>query len=211
MSKKQILDYRLELEDVKENELPEKDKDKIINFNDNLSNNYGLFGIDVLENDNLYFKGRIISNTKSENNAKLKLLIAEINEFYKKYGLKKVVKSMIAYGHTMLSEDEREAIERLKAQLNFWKKQNIKNSDCEIILNLITKLQKENEERDKQIDLITSFIYKALCKYPGTISHALRGSGFNDEECANCEPADKKICKDCIKQYFERKVRDERN
>ena len=74
MSKKQILDYRLELEDVKENELPEKDKDKIINFNDNLSNNYGLFGIDVLENDNLYFKGRIISNTKSENNAKLKLL-----------------------------------------------------------------------------------------------------------------------------------------
>ena len=101
MSKKQILDYRLELEDVKENELPEKDKDKIINFNDNLSNNYGLFGIDVLENDNLYFKGRIISNTKSENNAKLKLLIAEINEFYKKYGVKKVVKLMIAYGHTM--------------------------------------------------------------------------------------------------------------
>lgn len=101
MSKKQILDYRLELEDVKENELPEKDKDKIINFNDNLSNNYGLFGIDVLGNDNLYFKGRIISNTKSENNAKLKLLIAEINEFYKKYGLKKVVKSMIAYGHTI--------------------------------------------------------------------------------------------------------------
>ena len=30
MSKKQILDYRLELEDVKENELPEKDKDKIL-------------------------------------------------------------------------------------------------------------------------------------------------------------------------------------
>ena len=50
----------------------------------------------------------------------------------------------------MLSEDEREAIERLKAQLNFWKKQNIKNSDCEIILNLITKLQKENEELQKQ-------------------------------------------------------------
>lgn len=101
MSKKQILDYRLELEDVKENELPEKDKDKIINFNDNLSNNYGLFGIDVLENDNLYFKGRITSNTKSENNAKLKLLIAELNEFYKKYNLKKVIKSMIAYGHTI--------------------------------------------------------------------------------------------------------------
>ena len=45
----------------------------------------------------------------------------------------------------MLSEDEIKAIERLEEQLNFWKKQNIKNSDCEIILNLITKLQKENE------------------------------------------------------------------
>ena len=46
----------------------------------------------------------------------------------------------------MLSEEEKKAIERLEEQLNFWKKQNIKNSDCEIILNLITKLQKENEK-----------------------------------------------------------------
>lgn len=46
----------------------------------------------------------------------------------------------------MLSEEEKEAIERLEEQLNFWKKQNIKNSDCEIILSFITKLQKENEK-----------------------------------------------------------------
>ena len=51
----------------------------------------------------------------------------------------------------MLSEEEKKAIERLEEQLNFWKKQNIKNSDCEIILNLITKLHKENEEKDKII------------------------------------------------------------
>ncbi len=52
----------------------------------------------------------------------------------------------------MLSEEEKKAIERLEEQLNFWKKQNIKNSDCEIILNLITKLQKENEDllREKE-------------------------------------------------------------
>lgn len=98
---KQILDYSLELENVKENELPEKDNEKIIQFNNTLSEKYGLFEVDVLENDNLYFRGRITSNTKSENNAKLKLLIAEINEFYKKYNLKKVIKSMIAYGHTI--------------------------------------------------------------------------------------------------------------
>lgn len=50
-----------------------------------------------------------------------------------------------------MNEKEKKAIERLEEQLNFWKKQNIKNSDCEIILNLITKLQKENEEKDKII------------------------------------------------------------
>lgn len=50
-----------------------------------------------------------------------------------------------------MNEEEKKAIERLEEQLNFWKKQNIKNSDCEIILNLITKLQKENEEKDKII------------------------------------------------------------
>ena len=50
-----------------------------------------------------------------------------------------------------MNEKEKKALERLEEQLNFWKKQNIKNSDCEIILNLITKLQKENEEKDKII------------------------------------------------------------
>ena len=98
---KHILDYGLELENVKENELPDKDNEIIIQFNNILSEKYGLFEVDVLENDNLYFRGRITSNTKSENNAKLKLLIAELNEFYKKYNLKKVIKSMIAYGYTI--------------------------------------------------------------------------------------------------------------
>lgn len=98
---KHILDYGLELENVKENELPDKDNEIIIQFNNILSEKYGLFEVDVLENDNLYFRGRITSSTKSENNAKLKLLIAELNEFYNKYNLKKVIKSMIAYGHTI--------------------------------------------------------------------------------------------------------------
>ena len=80
-----------------------------------------------------------------------------------------------------MSEEEKKAIERLEEQLNFWKKQNIKNSDCEIILNLITKLQKENEilkrafdkqtadmsnnllelqQKDKQIDLMAEVMFK---------------------------------------------------
>ena len=53
-----------------------------------------------------------------------------------------------------MNEEEKKAVERLEEQLNFWKKQNIKNSDCEIILNLIAKLQKENEEKDKQIEAL---------------------------------------------------------
>lgn len=98
---KQILNYCLELENVKENEIPNKDNEKIIKFNNSLADKYGLCAVNVLQNDNLYFEGQIFSNTKTENNAKLKLLIGELNEFYKKYGLKKVIKSMIAYGHTI--------------------------------------------------------------------------------------------------------------
>ena len=62
----------------------------------------------------------------------------------------------------MLSEEERKAIERLEEQFNFWKKQNIKNSDCEIILNLIAKLQKENEElkqENKRIKYFSSNLF----------------------------------------------------
>lgn len=99
MNRKQIIDYCLELENVKENELPKEDIERLKKFNNSLADKYGLHTVNVLENDNLYFVGRIKSNTKSENNAKLKLLIAELNGFYKKYGLKKVIRSMIAYGH----------------------------------------------------------------------------------------------------------------
>ena len=99
MNKKQILDYCLELDNIKENKLPEEDTEKLKEFNNSLSDKYGLYKVEVLENDNLYFTGRLKSNTKSANNAKVNLLIAELNEFYKPYGLKNIIKSMIAYGH----------------------------------------------------------------------------------------------------------------
>ena len=99
--KMQILHYCLELDNIKENELPEKDTEKITEFNNSLADKYGLCDINVLENNNLYFRGRITSKTKTENNSKLKLLIAELNNFYKKYGLKKIIKDIIAYGHTL--------------------------------------------------------------------------------------------------------------
>lgn len=91
----------------------------------------------------------------------------------------------------MLSEEEKKAIERLEEQLNFWKKQNIKNSDCEIILNLIIKLQKENEEKDKQIDLIIDEFYKKA---------KISTRCYLQKSVEKCMKY--KNCKDCIKQYF---------
>lgn len=54
------------------------------------------------------------------------------------------------------------------------------------VLNIIAKLQKENEEKDKQIDLMANYIVN-LIKYN------------NPEEIREVEE---------IKQYFERKVED---
>ena len=104
-----------------------------------------------------------------------------------------------------MNEEEKKAIERLEEQLNFWKKQNIKNSDCEIILNLITKLQKENEEKDKQIDLMAENI--ELQQYANIDTSNL------DLVCEklDCNKKCKLVKKNCIKQYFERKVEDVKN
>ena len=111
-----------------------------------------------------------------------------------------------------MNEEEKKAIERLEEQLNFWKKQNIKNSDCEIILNLITKLQKENEEKDRQIKTLkhTNKTYKGMLNkqskqidlmaeifYKKFKAELLLEYGFEGEEQ--------------LKQCFERKVRDVKN
>ena len=64
-----------------------------------------------------------------------------------------------------MNEEEKEAIEQLKS----WREYIIKNKEkvnkandlefyIRIVLNLITKLQKENEEKDKQIDLMADEI-----------------------------------------------------
>ena len=162
----------------------------------------------------------------------------------------------------MLSEEEKKAIERLEEQLNFWKKQNIKNSDCEIILNLITKLQKENEDlqREKEENkLIIAMANNEMLGYNQGYSDGKnqnsnateiiikhRQAYMHKEEVEfykrkieflkkENEEKDKQIdlmadfigqdmrcirpeiecnkmthdCKDCVKQYFERKVEDE--
>lgn len=78
----------------------------------------------------------------------------------------------------MLSEEEKKAIEILKtnpktildlivldeklldklSEFENYSVEEVKDWACETVLNLITKLQKENEEKDKQIDLMADEI-----------------------------------------------------
>lgn len=64
-------------------------------------------------------------------------------------------------------------------------------SDIKTVLNLIQEQQAEIEKKDKMIDEMIDYI---------------------DNECGcikgfkNCENIEDPHCKDCIKQYFERKV-----
>ena len=74
----------------------------------------------------------------------------------------------------MLSEEEKEAIEFIKFYQQHClkkEKENMKqyeivndeefvSKNLDTVLNLITKLQKENEKKDKQLDLVISFIYR---------------------------------------------------
>ena len=70
----------------------------------------------------------------------------------------------------MLSEEEKKAIELLEdIKNNSWTTKYIMSSDsknADILLNLITKLQKENKEKDKRIKLFEHECrkFKAFCK-----------------------------------------------
>ena len=111
----------------------------------------------------------------------------------------------------MLSEDEKQAIEKLKKI----REDTIKANECGLsnndfkeeievyntVLNLITKLQKEKEEKDKQIDLMAKFIENNMSEKK-IINEICIKSKCNNEECHEDD------LKDCIKQYFARKVED---
>ena len=93
----------------------------------------------------------------------------------------------------MLSEEEKKAIERLKERINDsedYKTVQVWLTDDVVavntVLNLIIKLQKENEEKDKQIDLMAEIFYKRFK------AELLLEYGFESEEQ--------------LKQYFADKV-----
>ena len=115
----------------------------------------------------------------------------------------------------MLSEEEKKAIKLLEdIKNNSWTTKYIMSSDsknADILLNLITKLQKENEEKDKQIKTLkhTNKTYKGMLNKQSKQIDLMAG----EIEYAGCIKkvweCDEKDCIDCIKQYFETKAKGE--
>lgn len=104
----------------------------------------------------------------------------------------------------MLSEDEKKALKLLEdIKNNSWTTKYIMSSDsknADILLNLITKLQKENEEKDryiknkdKQIDLMAEYISKRDVEEDICMKNKTNPDWCN-EDYTNCQG--------CIKKYF---------
>ena len=106
-----------------------------------------------------------------------------------------------------------EAIERIKYLLFIYKKDDEKgyratgevfNTDFEVIetvLNMLKEKDTEIQKQAKMIDLMAEYISdldidEDICK---------------KQSDNNCDDINREVeCKECIKQYFERKVEDER-
>ena len=103
-----------------------------------------------------------------------------------------------------MNEKEKKAIEELSKKAVFcnYEERDYPNMICFkkdmlIVLNLIEKLQKENEEKNKIIDsMIKVMIENSICDY------------FIKEKCKNYAGENGKTCDECIKQYFENKVKE---
>ena len=108
----------------------------------------------------------------------------------------------------MLSEEEKKAIENLKdfksisilygnKFVMFLEQLKKYQEATNTILNLVTKLQKENKEKDKQIDLSAEFIKNNMSEKKIINEICIKGK-CNNEECHEDD------LKECIKLHFEK-------
>lgn len=111
-----------------------------------------------------------------------------------------VIKDIKIYIHDIISESVDEVgykrYEISEEEQEFF-------NNIERLLNMLKEQDKEIEKKEKMIDLLLDFIYKMSIIRPGTIMYDLKGDGFDTNKCGYCKD---KSCKDCIKQYFERKI-----
>ena len=100
----------------------------------------------------------------------------------------------------MLSDEEKKAIRNLENLSEFGLSTTLNQADLDkmkTVLNSITGLQKENEEKDNQIDLmIEEYEYNARINFKNFCEDELRKD--------NCI----QDCKSCAKQYFEKFVKE---
>lgn len=99
----------------------------------------------------------------------------------------------------MLSEYETKAIKYLS---------QFEGNYVKTILNLITKLQKENEEKDKQIDLMAEYMEENMDEYQLDEIYAKEYNCNGMER--NWTRGKEKEIKD-IKQYFEKLAKEKDN
>ena len=109
-----------------------------------------------------------------------------------------------------MPEEERKAIEVCKELiaensndlLNCWDSGEEAKQAISTILYLIEKQQEEIEKKDKIIDELEYIFYNyQLCEYEITDYRYRKCEYIGDDETPPC--------KDCIKNYFERKVENE--
>ena len=96
---------------------------------------------------------------------------------------------------------EQETLERIKKRLTRKADYNtgvwLAEQDIETVLNLLKEKDAEIEKKDKMIDLMAEYISdldidEDICK---------------KQSDNNCDDINREVeCKECIKQYFERKV-----
>lgn len=98
-----------------------------------------------------------------------------------------------------LIENQKAEIEKKDAEYSDLKLKYEQN------LRMCKHFREELNKQDKMIDLIYDFLYKFGSKFSGSFMKTLSEDGFDIKKCENCEY---KICdcKECIKQYYERKV-----
>lgn len=110
-----------------------------------------------------------------------------------------------------MNEEEKKAIELLEdIKNNSWTTKYIMSSDsknAELLLNLIEKLQKENEDITRQRDYYKAR-YNALSKIVDLMAKHIYSLGYYDCLYEECDDNMDRECEDCIKEYFYKKVKE---
>lgn len=102
-----------------------------------------------------------------------------------------------------MNEEEQKAIEDLRGYLEWNDKNSFsrlpRDNHIETVLNLISKLQKELDKKDKVINLMAEELKEITGSCP------LDSYDWENEKCDNCN----NTFKDCFIEYFYKKVEEE--